>query len=243
MKGRALLLVLSVLVAAVGTGLIYAYVRSADTRAKDKERTVSIAIAQKPIPAGTSAAEVAKSYLTFRPVRQSSSWSDAIDEAGVEDFGRMTTSTAITNIKKDDPVLLSFFRASTDTSSAGDPTYVDVRVPIEGAAAGAGLVRPGAYVMVFLTVKAVRRPYTKVLLPKVRVVDVDGLDSQDGDGSAQRRTATGAQGTVGLSVPVKDAEQVILATEYKDRYSLFFGLPGENAPSHVSADPSDLTAR
>src|SRR5689334_5349486 len=54
MGRRTLLLIASILIAAVGTALIGLYVRGADTRAQETEGSVSALVAKDTIPAGTN---------------------------------------------------------------------------------------------------------------------------------------------------------------------------------------------
>ena len=241
MKGRARLLVRSVLIAAVGTGLIYAYVRSADTRANAGKTVVNIAYAQKDIPAGTSAADVARQYLNFKPVNQASMVTGAVTKGEIGELQKMTTSRAITTIKKSDPVLLQLFQAAPAGArlASGNPKNVSVEVEVEGAAAGVGLLQVGQPTIVFVTIKGTH-PSTRILFPKATVISLNGVTgADDATGGAQK--PDGGQGTVGLSIPLQDAEKVALAHEYSDKLALYFGLPGSGTIGVQEVTMPDLT--
>ena len=248
MKGRALLLVLSVFVAAVGTGLIYAYVHGADTRANEGKVTVRIAYAQKEIPTGTSLADAAREYLAFRPVNQASMVSGALTENELGTLQKMTTRRAITKIHKNDAVLLELFQdsKSTNPANAASSSNVAMTVQVEGAAAGVGLLQVGQPTIVFVTIKG-KNPMTRVLLPKAIVISLNGLsgDDESGDGSSGSSGSAqpaGSQGTVGLSVPLEDARKVVLAQNFTDKLPLYFGYPGTATAANPEVNIKQLQA-
>ena len=240
MKGRAVLLVLSILVAAVGTGLIYAYVHNADTRANRGKATIEIAIAAKPIPAGTSAKDVYREYLTYANVSQASMVRGAMTEAQVEKFqSAKATSRTSVKIAGKDPVLSQYFQDTSKPAAAvTKPGYVDVDVEVEGAAAGVGLLQVGQPTIVFVTLKG-RQPQTKILFRRATVIGIDGVSGAD-DASGSQRAPTGSKGTVSLSVPLEDARKVALTHEYADQLALYFGFPDNTTGGTDEASMTDL---
>src|SRR5579859_62541 len=63
MKRRLLIIVLALILAAVGTTGVLAYVRGANARAIAGMKAVSVLVAQKPIPSGTTAGSALRGGL------------------------------------------------------------------------------------------------------------------------------------------------------------------------------------
>src|SRR5215470_15068560 len=63
MKRRLLIAVLALLLAAVGTGGVLTYIKQADARAIAGVRAVSVLVAQKQVPSGTTAAAALRNGL------------------------------------------------------------------------------------------------------------------------------------------------------------------------------------
>lgn len=239
MKGRAVLLVLSVLVAAVGTGLIYAYVRSADNRAVEGQRTVLVIVAGADLPRGASIGSVS-------PQEENRRADSLADDAlagpdGTKQLAELTRagSTALVSISKGMPLLARYFaKPGSSTVSSGNQTNVLITLQVEGAAAGVGLLKEGQPTMVFITTKA-KQSQTAVLLQRATVISINGV-SGSSEGASSDAAPEGGQGTIGLSVPIKDAQKVILANENKDQFSLYFGLPGSKSPEVAPLSVSQL---
>lgn len=69
MDRRRILLIVAVIVALLGTALVFLYVRGADARAEDRFATIEVLSAVAPIEAGESIDDAAASgKLALRPV-------------------------------------------------------------------------------------------------------------------------------------------------------------------------------
>lgn len=247
MRGRALLLVLSVFVAAVGTGLIYAYVRSADNRAIGDNHGVRVIVSGVDAPAGTVISALSPGIRVLPRIGLPK---DAlILPAGQQAFDTLAKAGGITQIAihKDDPLQASYFTSSSSASTTtGGSKNVAVSIAISGAPAGVGLLQVGHRAMVFVTIKGTR-PTTKVLLPNAMVIGINGSDGAASDDAARTTTtqpAAGTQGTVWLSVPIKDVQKVILVQADTNQFSIYFGLPGAEVPTSGnlgSASVQDLS--
>ena len=239
MRRRALLLFLSVLVAAAGTGLIYAYVRNADDRAIGDQQPVKVVVARAEIPIGTSAADAVQKSLVVLQTRPRGAVGDDtfVGQAGLESLRALGSRSAAFTISAKTQVQRTFFVGSTAAVPGAGSKDVSVVLSMEGAASAPGLISSGGSAMVLVTIKGTR-PVTKVLIASAHVISVNGL-------AATTRTSTrsapeGSQATVGLSVPLKDAEKVILANSYKDRYELYVVRPGDEPPGLQQATLPDL---
>lgn len=90
-----LTVVVAVLLAVVGTAAVLVYVRQADNRALQGQRAVSVVVAQKAIPSGTSiTAAVSAGLLTRKQFAASTVPSDAVSSI-TAGLGPLVTSTEI----------------------------------------------------------------------------------------------------------------------------------------------------
>ena len=95
MKRRVLTVVVAVLLAVLGTAAVLAYVRQADNRALEGQKAVTVLIAQKVIPSGTSAnTAVQDGLLTSQRLPASSVPVDALTSI-TPALGPLVTSAVV----------------------------------------------------------------------------------------------------------------------------------------------------
>jgi pilus assembly protein CpaB len=200
MGRRTLLLIASILVAALGTALIWLYVQGADTRAVSSENQVSVYVAKLPLTAGQ---QVGPQIADVKQFPQSTVTGLA---------GNLVTNTseikgyAKTDIVPGLPLLTSQF-TSQQTSPAPAvnlaPDEVAMQVTLPDPQRLAGLLQPGSHIRVYTQVKGKNGdpPGVGVLFQNVRVLGV---------GPATGTTA--AAGTAKTDVP-----QAIITLALKDK--------------------------
>ncbi|MDQ1629801.1 MAG: pilus assembly protein CpaB [Actinomycetota bacterium] len=223
MGRRTLLLVAALVVAAVGTSLVFLYVNGVNDRALADQRPVNVLVATKIIAAGTTAEEAERSAsLDLKPVSRGSAAPGALG-----DIEAIRTKVAVSTIYPGEQILQQKFSDSAQTSPLVIPQgKLAVSVSLNDPNRVANFVTPGSDVAVFMTIGdtgagGLRR--TKVLLPKVRVI---------ANGDRTLTSPAPAPGTASqspvftLAVNQADAQRLILASQLGQ---LYFALIGGQA--------------
>src|SRR4051794_15679252 len=111
MNRRVLLIALAVVLALVGTGVIYAYVHNADERAVDSTRAAKVLVAVHAVPAGTTWNEAVKgNYFKVQSVPVDSAPSLALSST---DASVPLDEVAAASIASGQIVLRPMFAAKT----------------------------------------------------------------------------------------------------------------------------------
>jgi len=230
MDRRKALLAVAAVIAALGTLLVFLYVRGADTRADERYGAVEVLRVVKPIAAGeTVEAAQAAGKLETSSVSQKDLLPDAL--TGTEPLAGKVATTAI---YPGEQLISSKFGASGTVTGLQIPKgRIAISVNLSDPARVAGFVNPGDKVAIFLNGASAGKPATRLLLPNVQVIGVGTTTMV-----AQTTTdTTGAQVTdqlpktlLTLAVTQSEAERVLFATSNGE---LFFGLT--NADSQVAA--------
>jgi pilus assembly protein CpaB len=230
MGRRTLLLIASILVAALGTALIWLYVQGADTRAVRSENQVSVYVAAQPLTAGAAVGPKIAMVKQF-PQSVVAALHDSLVTSTSEIQGY-----AKTDIVPGLPLLTSQFTGQQVTPAPAvnlrrDEVAMQVTLPDPQRLAG--LLQPGSHIRVYAQMKQKNTAGTSgvgVLFQDVRVLGV---------GPATGATATtGTTGTAKTEVP-----QAIITLALHDRQpkalvlamgsgggTLWFGLlPAGNA--------------
>jgi pilus assembly protein CpaB len=254
MTRRIVVIVVAIVLATLGAGLVISYAVTADMRARSNIEGVTVAIADKRIPAGTSGAKI-RSEKMFRLERfpKTSVPSDALNDVSAELDRLVVTSTVAPG-----QVLLSamFGEQSKVNSGLNLPdgkmaVTVSTGVPEQVA----GYVQPGARVAVFVTYTLIDKDgretkfqRTRVLLPDAEVLTVGAFQPTASSGGAAA-TVTNAGRTnntllVTLAVNQDEAERLI---EALNTGKLYLGLltdainvkpgPGVENVDGKAADP------
>ena len=232
MDRRKALLLVAAVIAAVGTLLVFLYVRGADTRADQRYDAVQVLRVVKPIAAG----ETVEAAQTAGKIESGSvSKKDLLPDAltGTE---AITGKIAVTNIYPGEQLIASKFGATGATNGLAIPKgKIAISINLSDPSRVAGFVNPGDKVAIFLT----NGNSTRLLLPNIQVI---------GAGTTTVTTTTttdpnGAQSTeqlpktlLTLAVSQPEAEKVLLAQKLGE---LAFGLLNSDsvvAPSQGSTD-------
>lgn len=204
MKRRLLSIVLTLLLAAVGTVAVLLYVRNADARALAGKRAVPVVVADKRVPAGTSAgAALRNGLLRMEKMPAETVPQNALGEIGAD----LAKLVATADVQAGQLLLKPMFAAAKPTSAGLPIPEGKVAVSIELGAPQrvAGYVKAGSQIAVFDTHTVMdeksRTPsgaglekqhestqVTRLLLPKVEVLALGAPpvpNAKASDGAAQ----------------------------------------------------------
>lgn len=163
---RKVLLAVAAVIAALGTMLVFLYVKSADSRANEKFDAVQVLKVAKPIAAGeTVAAAQAAGKFEAGTVGKGEKLPDALDSLAPVDG--MIAQTAM---YPGEQVIASKFAptvAATNTLTIPKGS-IAMSVNMTDTGRVAGFVNPGDHVAIFLSNPA----FSKILLPDVEVIAV-----------------------------------------------------------------------
>jgi pilus assembly protein CpaB len=166
MDRRRVLLSTAAVIAALGTLLVFLYVRGADNRAADKYDAVPVLRAVKQINAGESvAAAQAAGKIEEGTVGEGDRLPDALTS-----LDAITDQVAQTTIMPGEQIVTAKFAATPASSSTLTIPKGNIAISANLTDTGrvAGFVNPGDKVTIFLT----RPGWTKTLLTNVQVIGV-----------------------------------------------------------------------
>lgn len=236
MKRRMLTAVLAFLLAVLGTIGVLAYVRGANNRALQGMRAVSVLVAQRGIPSGTTASDALRDgLLTVERLPASAVPPNALPS--INGVGSLVTSSTVQQgelLLR--PMLVQ--RAQATGGVAIPQNKLAVTVELCLPAAVAGYVHAGSQVAVFNTYgdkslnvedtcggshqsQAIGAVHTRIVLTKAEVLSV-GTAPTSTSGSGTGSSALAADATSGstatavlvtLAVDQADAERVITLSQ------------------------------
>lgn len=234
MDRRKVLLIVAAVVAALGTLLVFIYVRGADNRAEQQYHAVQVIKAVKPISAGETVAE-AQSAGKFElgSVPQADLLPDAIT-----DLNSINGEVALTAIFPGEQIIpTKFGTTATGTTLQVPKGLTAISVTLSDTARVAGFVNPGNHVSIFMngansgtTSGPTSSDFSRMLVPDVEVVGVGATTTtlsttttdQNGTTTQEQLPRT----LLTVAVNQKDAEKILYAVGHG---SLAFGLLGEKA--------------
>jgi pilus assembly protein CpaB len=210
---RVILLTVAVVVAALGTGLVFLYVQGADDRAEKRFDTVDVLRAIAPIEPGETIDDAAAAgKLQLEAVSQS----DLLPNAQ-SDTTALTGLVATTRIYAGEQIISDKFGGEVEAAESAltiPKDMVAISVNLTDPSRVAGFVNPGSEVSIFVNTTE----YTRLLLPRVTVL---GVGSTTPTTTTTTTSETGEQTTeqlprtlMTLSVNQKDAERVMYASTH-----------------------------
>lgn len=214
MDRRRILLVVAVIVALLGTTMVFLYVRGADQRAESRFETVEVLRATQAIEVGESIDDAAAAgKISLEPVVR-----DYLQSGYQTSLDALTGQFASTRIYAGEQIVTKKFGESVEATSALTipDNQVAVSVNLTDTARVAGFVNPGSEVAIYLngTQPGGDEPFTRLLLERVTVIGVGSTTPQQ----ATTTTAEGAQTTealprtlMTLALDQDDAERVIFS--------------------------------
>jgi pilus assembly protein CpaB len=222
MDRRKALLLVAAVIAAVGTLLVFLYVRGADTRADQRYDAVQVLRVVKPIAAGeTVEAAQSAGKIESGSVSKKDLLPDAL--TGTEPIaGQVATS----NMYPGEQLISSKFGTTGATNGLAIPkSKIAISINLSDPSRVAGFVNPGDKVAIFLT----REGNTRLLLPSITVIGagtttVTTTTTTDATGAQSTEQLPKTLLTLGVSQP--EAEKVLLAQNLGE---LAFGLLNEES--------------
>ncbi|MBB6626411.1 Flp pilus assembly protein CpaB [Nocardioides sp. KIGAM211] len=215
MDRRRVLLIAAAVVAALGTVLVFLYVKGADTRAAQQFDTVLVLRAIAPIEAGETIEDAAANgKLDSQPVPQSQLLPDY--QTSIDGLKGLV---ALTRIYPGEQIISDKFggQAEAATSLQIPKGQLAISVNLTDPARVAGFVNPGSEVAVFLNGADATTgdPFTRVLLDRVTVLGVGSttpVSTTTTDQSGQQTTEQLPRTLLTLSLDQKDAQRVLFAS-------------------------------
>ena len=232
MGRRTVLLIVAALIAALGAGMVFLYVRNADTRAEASQQPVQVLKAVAQIEPGETLADAqSKGKLQLGTVPRKQVLPGAVDSVGA-----LGTKVALSTVYPNEQIITAKFGAAGDQQTLTIPDgNIAISVNLTDTGRVAGFVSPGSNVAIFASTTAGGKDTTRLLLQKVPVIAVGATTvvSQTTTDAAGAQTTEQLPKTLfTLSVSQAEAEQVIFAAGHGD---LSFGLL--NNTSKVAAGP------
>jgi pilus assembly protein CpaB len=246
MNRRITAVLAALLLACVGTFAVFAYAHSADARAVARTRAVTVYIAAKAVPVGTTLENaVNNGMLTQQPLPASSVPDDVVRsiEPG------MGSQVAVADIAPGQVVLRPMFGAKP---AAREPLTIPdgkvaLSVQVTVPQAVSAYVGPNSQIAVFVTFPATAQgdpttskdaaPVTRMVLPRVDVIQVGPNPTANGAGQsgAQQQAQSATQLTtvlVTVSVTQTQAEQLIQAQAVGTLYLALLTAGSTTAPDN-----------
>jgi pilus assembly protein CpaB len=216
----------ALVLALVGTVVLVAYVRGADTRALAGVQTVDVLVVQQPVPAGTAAAEL-PDLVGVEQVP-----AKAVVDGRVTDLEELAGQVATVDLQPGEQLLAARFASPDDQLAPGTVAVPagaqEVSVLLEPQRAVGGRLAAGDTVGVFISLDPAS---THVVLHRVLVTQVQGApasaaSADDVDTASAGSTAPAASLMVTLAVTAEEAEGVVFGAEHG---SLWLSLEPEGA--------------
>lgn len=219
MGRRTLLLITAILIAAVGTALLWVYVQGADQRATARQDTVEVYVTTRDLPDRLPGAQV-PSYVEKRRVPR---WLTDGAVANLRDLATLQAAGPITTYS-----VLKRSQFSTTGRRTGPLSFDSKKFLLTVQVANPQRVAyliGGVQVSVFVTgTLGTGGPQTRLLLPDVTVVDVAGANVRSGVAGAP------AANNVTLEVGQVEAQKIIQAQTAGGQ--LWLALKGADAVPH-----------
>jgi pilus assembly protein CpaB len=250
MGRRTLLLITSILIAAVGTALVAIYVRGADERAEEGTNLVSVLVATKRVNANDSLA-AASNGASFSPERvlQRTVAQDAV--TSVNELERLSADGQVPV----GPILPGqviqrgmFAKGGVAVDNALEAGKMRMAVQMADPNRSAGFLTQGSQVAVFATTGQGQGQQTFCLIPAVKVLSVGaapgaGLErtaattEESGGGAAEEPVPATI---VSLSVDQSQAQKLIYATKAGELYFAILGKGVQGNPNLPATNGENL---
>jgi pilus assembly protein CpaB len=230
MGRRTVLLVVALVIALVGSAMVYLYVRGADERAQAKQEPVEVLKAVAMIePGETLTAAQTAGKLELQPVP-----SEQLLEGAMDSVGEGGSLVALSQVYPNEQITTSKFGSPGEQDQlALEKGQIAISVDMQGAANVAGFVSPGSEVAMFFRGiddskggEEEGPEITRLLLPSVKVIAVgqttmttSKTTTDEGDTTEETTPIT----LYTLAVTQEEAEKIMYATK-KGPETLMFGL-------------------
>lgn len=220
MGRRLALLLVAVLVAAVGTTLVFLYVKTADDRAIADQQPVTVLVAKVAIPAGTRVLDAANSG-SFQSTEVPAL---AVAPGALSSIEPVKDFVALAPVFPGQQLLTGMFGATAAASSsiAIPPGQIAMSFQFGDPQRVAGFVQPGSNVVIMLTSSlGGGQSSTRVLLPKATVIAVGPTTVTPPADAAQANPEVLPRALLTLALTQQDAEKLVFAS---GNGTLYLGL-------------------
>src|SRR5512139_1243091 len=196
MGRRTVLLIVAALIAAVGTSLVFLYVRGVDARAAQQYHAVQVLRAVETINPGETLADA----QAAGKIQMGSVGRGQLLSGAATSIGDMGSKVALTTVYPGEQIVTAKFGSPGEQQTLTIPEgKMAISVQLTDPARVAGFVEPGAEVAIFINAEpelidpqsgaSKKLPdFTRLLLPRVQVIGV-------GDTTVVPTTTTNQQGT------------------------------------------------
>jgi pilus assembly protein CpaB len=234
MGRRSVLLVAALVVAALGTTMVFLYVNGVNDRAIAKQNPVLVLVAKKPIAPGTTVAQ-ANDAADFE---RKTIGSDSVVPGALSSTTPLAGKVATTTIYPGQQIIPQQFGDAGDTSTLAIPEgKLAISVEVDDPAQQAGFVAAGSTVAIFLvsTPKG-SQGQVQLLLPKVLVLAIGSKTSVPADSTSTSGTEAAVPTTIlTLAVSQLDYQRVLYGRRYG---TLNLGLLGKNSVPNLTVPPT-----
>ncbi|MGZ6772734.1 MAG: Flp pilus assembly protein CpaB [Mycobacteriaceae bacterium] len=235
MGRRTVLLVVAALIAALGTTMVFLYVRGADSRAEAAQTPIQVLKAVAQINPGETLAQAqAAGKIQLGTVPKSEVLTGAVNSTA-----GMDSEVALATIFPNEQIVTAKFGSPGDEQTLQMPNGdIAISVSLSDTGRVAGFVQPGGYVSIFASAPgsgANAKDGIRMLLPKVQVIAVGAttvISSTTTDGAGAQTTEQLPKTLFTLALNQADAQKVMYAASHGE---LTFGLL--NNKSKVKAGP------
>jgi pilus assembly protein CpaB len=232
MGRRTVLLLVAALIAAIGTSLVFLYVRGADNRAVAAQAPVQVLKAVGQINPGETLAQAqSEGKIQLGTVPR-----DQVLPGAVNSTAGMENEVALSTIFPKEQIITGKFGAAGDqdvlTIPDGD---IAISVNLSDTGRVAGFVSPGANVAIFVNGSnggssgTAGQDSTRLLLPKVQVIAVGAttvISKTTTDAAGAQTTEQLPKTLFTLAVNQAEAEKIMYASTHGE---LSFGLLNEKS--------------
>lgn len=215
MGRRTVLLIVAALIAAVGTTLVFLYVRGVEARAAQQYDAVEVLTAVEVINPGESLEEAqAQGKIQMGTVPESQVLTGATTS-----IAGLAEKVALTTVYPGEQIVSAKFGEAGEQEVLGIPEgKMAISINLTDPARVAGFVNPGAEVAIFSSSDAGAmgspEPSTRLLLPRVSVIGVGAttvVSTTVTDETGEQTVEELPRTLMTLAVDQKDAEKVIFA--------------------------------
>jgi pilus assembly protein CpaB len=235
MDRRKGLLIAAAVIAVLGTLLVVAYVRTANSRAADQYQAVPVLKVVSQISQGETVAQAqAAGAIVSGNVARSSLLTGALT-----DLSSINNQVALTTLYPGEQIVAAKFGSPQSSTGLNMPAgMIAISVSLTDPTRVASFVNPGNAVAIFLNGTAGRGgSYSRMLLPKVQVIAVGSTSTLDVTPNKAQTTTSLPSTLLTFAVTQQQAEKIFFA---QSQGSLSLALL--NGQSKVSSDPGVTAA-
>ena len=231
MGRRTLLLVSALLIAALGSALVYLYAQSADARAREGLEMRRILVAAENIPRDTTVEEAQTNlWLQTREIN-----AEAVVETAVSSVDQIDGDVALVDIYAGEQILPDKFGSSEEASGPVPLTEgnLAITVSVQDPQRVGNFVTPDSLVAIFVTGSRDGEDGTSLLLEKVKVAAVGNSTTPPSNTTGEQQSTQEQSALLTLDVTQDQAQKIIFA---QTQGTLYLGLV--NGASQVARGPA-----